>query len=115
MTWSALVTEAVPDPALASPEEAARDLEVVVSGATSPLEGDSLFGRGQGVLAADPSVAVTFLLGREDFVMLRRQVLSGIREPSLRVRAAEVTAVEIRARRHGPPQAPLPSARRTRR
>lgn len=96
MTWRAVLSDApaAPDP---SPQEALDPptLEVIVRGATSPLETGSLFGRGHGVLAGDRSVAVTFLLGHQEFTALREKALSGATEISLAIRAVDVTAVEI--------------------
>lgn len=99
MTWSPVLGEAEADqdaPWQEAPEP--RELEVVVLGARSPLETGSLFGRGYGVLGADRSVEVTFLLRHQDFITVRDQVLSGVAEISLAIWAADVTAVDVRGR-----------------
>lgn len=106
MTSTAL-SEAALDEAPSIEEEPG--LEVVVLGATSPLNRGSLFGWGHGVLAADRSVEVTFLLGHQEFVDLRGQVLRGATEMSLVVRAADITAVDLSG-----PHVRYPSARQTR-
>lgn len=100
MTWSSVLSQApsVQEPSWQDAPEPA-GLEVVVLGVTSPLETGSLFGRGRGILAADRSVAVTFLLGHQEFVRLRDQVLGGDTEISLAIRAVDVTAVDIETRR----------------
>lgn len=96
MTWSALLSDAQAGQEL-SRQEAPEPpgLEVIVHGATSPLETGSLFGRGHGVLARDRSIAVTFLLGHQDFTALRDRALGGATEISLAIRAVDVTAVGI--------------------
>jgi hypothetical protein len=97
MTWSNLLSEAPSGQGLSWQEaQEPPDLEVIVRGATSPLETGSLFGRGHGVLAADRSVGVTFLLGHQDFLTLRDRALTGATEISLAIRAADVTAVDVR-------------------
>ena len=96
MTWSSVFSDAAAGQELA-PQEAQEppDLEVIVLGATSPLETGSLFGRGHGVLARDRSVAVTFLLGHQDFMTLRGRALRGATDISLAIRTVDVTAVDI--------------------
>lgn len=96
MTPSSVLGEAAAGPELSWQEgPEAPSLEVVVFAATSPLETGSLFGRGRGVLAADRSVAVSFLLGHQEFVRLRDRFLRGATEISLAIRAVDVTAVDV--------------------
>ena len=99
MTWSTLFSESPAGQELSWPDgqeaQEPPDLEVVVLGVTSPLETGSLFGRGRGVLATDRSVAVTFLLGHQDFMTLRERALGGATDISLAIRAVDVTAVDI--------------------
>ncbi|MBO0744553.1 MAG: hypothetical protein J2P43_06010 [Candidatus Dormibacteraeota bacterium] len=97
MSWSTVLSKAPTQRASSAEAPEPPDLEVVVVGVTSPLEADSMFGRGQGLLAADRSVSVTFLLGQQEFVTLRDKVLSGVTDVSLRVRAVDVTAVDLGA------------------
>lgn len=102
MSGSTVLTEAPSSEELSWQEaEEPPRLEVIVRSAMSPLETDSLFGRGRGVLAADRSVAVTFLLGHQEYVTLRDRVLGGTTEISLTVRAVDVTALHLGVLRAG--------------
>lgn len=121
MNWSTALDDASGGQELCRHEvQEPAALEVIVRSAMSPLETDSLFGRGRGVLAAHRSVAVTFLLGHQDFVTLRDRMLHGGTEISFSVRAVDVIALHLGApdAGTGPPasaQARFSSRRRTRR
>lgn len=107
MSWSTVLSKGPGGGRLSSPQaQEPPDLEVVVLGATSPLEAGSMFGRGHGLLAADRSISVTFLLGQQEFVTLRDSALSGATDISLRIRAVDITAVDLGAA--GPRPGALP-------
>lgn len=69
-------------------------LEVMVVRVVSPLDTGSLHGRGTGVLLADHSVEVTFLVDQSEFVSLRERMLRGSGDVRFRVPLNDVTAID---------------------
>lgn len=73
----------------------AQHVEVEVLRLVSPLDTGSIHGRGHGLLRADPSVAVTFVVEQSEFAEIRRRLLDHDGDVFVTVDVADVTAIDV--------------------